>query len=950
MLWIRQVFLRLQTLLRRGRSTQRLDDEVQFHLDQQIAENLAAGMSPEEASHAARRTFGNPTFLKEEIRDTWGWTWFEQIAGDLRYGARMLERSPGFTAVAVVTLGLGIGANTAIFSFVDAVLLRPLPVAEPQQLVVFRWTAHAKPKFTGHSGYGDCWDPPSTECSLSGPFYETVRAQAKSFSGVAAFAGPLEMDLSGNGPASIVRGEYVSGDFFSTLGVKMALGRPLGREDDSRSASPAIVLSYGYWERAFGGDRSAIGQTVRLNNTSVVIAGVAEAAFTSLTPGKTQDFFLPFALSDRVKSEWWGNKDRYNDPASFWVVMVGRLKAGVSIGQAQEEASALFGNEIAHGAKPLLKEADQPAIRLALAAQALNGETHQIAPMLYLITAAVGLVLFISCANVAGLMLARSATRQKEMAVRSALGAGRRRIVRQLLTESLLLATLGGALGVLVAVWGVRIITKLISGGLGKDFPYVVGLDWQVLAFTMGVTFATGILFGLAPARSGARAELTAGLRENELYLGGKDARPARRLRLGDALVMAQVALSIVVLTGAGLLMRTLHNLHELNPGFDTRNVLLFGINPTIAGYKDEQSAQLYRDLQERFQALPGVLSASYSEEALLSGDWSGDSVHLDGAPPYSNVSTADLPVGLDFFQTMGIPLMAGRIFTPADFASASATNAAMKAAEEQSRTGDGPAGGVSQAPAAPLPVIVNEAFARKFFANEDPVGKHMGNPQYEDEPATGPQPGYTVVGVAGNTKYNNLRDELKPTMYLPLVRNSAHFELRTAGNPMALVGLVRDIVSRADKNLPLFEVHTQREQIEKLLLQERVTTRLSSFFGALALVLACIGLYGLLSYDVARRTREVGIRMALGAEQRDVLRLVAGRGIALVVLGAAAGIAMALGVTRFMASMLYDVRANDPTTIAGVALLLGLVALAACWIPARRATGVDPMVALRYE
>jgi len=273
-----------------------------------------------------------------------------------------------------------------------------------------------------------------------------------------------------------------------------------------------------------------------------------------------------------------------------------------------------------------------------------------------------------------------------------------------------------------------------------------------------------------------------------------------------------------------------------------------------------------------------------------------------------------------------------------------------MKAAEEQSRTGAGPAGGVSQAPAAPLPVIVNEAFARKFFANEDPVGKHMGNPQYEDEPATGPQPGYTVVGVAGNTKYNNLRDELKPTMYLPLVRNSAHFELRTAGNPMALVGLVRDIVSRADKNLPLFEVHTQREQIEKLLLQERVMTRLSSFFGALALVLACIGLYGLLSYDVARRTREVGIRMALGAEQRDVLRLVAGRGIALVVLGAAAGIAIALGVTRFMASMLYDVRANDPTTIAGVALLLGLVALAACWIPARRATGVDPMVALRYE
>jgi len=925
-----------------------LDDEVQFHLDQQVAENIAAGMSAQEARYAATRTFGNPTFLKEQARDTWGWTWLEQIAGDLRYGARMLRRSPGFTAVAVVTLAVGIGANTAIFSFVDAVLLRALPVSEPEQLVVFRWTAHAQPKFTGHSAYSDCWDPPSTECSLPGPFYETVRAQAKSFSGVGAFAGPLDMDLSGNGPASMARGEYVSGDYFSTLGVKMALGRALGREDDSRSAPPAIVLSYGCWQRAFGGDRSAIGRMVRLNNTSVVIAGVAEAAFTSLTPGKSQDFFLPFTLSDRVTSEWWGNNDRYNDPAAFWVVMVGRLKAGVSMGQAQEEASALFRNEMVHGAKPLLKEADQPAIRLDRAGQALNGETHQIAPMLFLIMVAVGLVLLIACANVAGLMLARSAKRQKEMAVRSALGAGRRRIVGQLLTESLLLATLGGALGALVAVWGVRIISKLVANGRGNGFPYVVQLDWQVLAFTIAVTFATGILFGLAPARSGARAELTAGLKENELYFGGKGTRATRRLRLGDALVMAQVALSIIVLTGAGLLVRTLHNLHQLNPGFDTRNVLLFGINPTIAGYKDEQSAQLYRDLQERFATLPGVLSASYSGNALLSGSWSGFDVHLE-APPNSNVHTAVLPVGLSFFSTMDIPLLAGRTFALADFASASATNAVMKA-EKRGRTGDGTPGGVSHAQAAPVPVIINEAFARKFFPKGDPVGRHMGDMENEDEPATGPQPGYSIVGVAGNTKYADLRGDLKPTMYLPLVGNSAHFELRTAGNPMALVALVRDIVSREDKNLPLFEVHTQTEQIEETLFQERVMTRLSGFFGVLALILACIGLYGLLSYDVARRTREVGIRMALGAEQRDVLRLVTRRGIALVVVGAAVGIAAALGVTRFMASMLYDVRANDPTTIAGVAAILGLVAFAACWIPARRALRVDPMVALRYE
>jgi predicted permease len=923
-----------------------LEEDICEHIERETQDNIERGMTPEEARHAAMRKFGNVTRVKEDVREAWGFVWLEQLLQDLRYGARMLRRSPGFTAVAVLTLALGIGANTAIFSFVDAVLLRALPVAQQEQLVVFGWTAHAKPKFTGRSAYGDC----AMECELSGPFYETVRSQGKSFSGVAAFAGPLEMDLSGNGPASITQGEYVSGDFFSTLGVKMALGRPLGREDDSRSAPPAIVLSYGYWQRAFGGDRSAIGRTARLNNTEVTIAGVAEPSFTSLTPGKTQDFFLPFALVDRVKSEWWEDGDRYVDPASFWVVIVGRLKAGVSIGQAQEEASALFRNEMVHGAKPLLKEADEPAIRLEWAAQGLNGETRLIAPMLYVITAAVGLVLLIACANVAGLMLARAAKRQKEMAVRSALGAGRRRIVRQLLTESVLLSMIGGALGALVAFWGVRAITRLIASGFDEGFPYVVGLDWRVLAFTIGVTLATGVLFGLAPARSGARAELTAGLKENELYVRGSGARSTRRLRLGDALVMAQVGLSVVVLTGAGLLVRTLHNLHEMNPGFDTRNILLFGINPTIAGYKDEQSAQLYSDLREQFAALPGVVSASYSGNTLLSGGWSGDHVHLDGAPPNTNVSTAVLPVGLNFFSTMAIPLLAGRTFVPADFATASATNGAMKAAEERSQAGGGNAGRVSQAEAAPIPVIVNEAFARKFFVKEDPVGRHIGNAEHEDEPAKGPQPGYLIVGLAGNTKYDDLRGELRPTMYLPLVENSAHFELRTAGNPTALVGMVRDVVSRADKNLPLFEVRTQTEQIEESLFQERVMARLSSFFGVLASVLACIGLYGLISYDVARRTKEVGIRMALGAERNDVLLLVARRGIELVVAGAAAGIGVALGVTKFMASMLYDVKANDAMTIAGVAVLLGLVALAACWIPARRAMRTDPMVALRYE
>jgi predicted permease len=389
-----------------------------------------------------------------------------------------------------------------------------------------------------------------------------------------------------------------------------------------------------------------------------------------------------------------------------------------------------------------------------------------------------------------------------------------------------------------------------------------------------------------------------------------------------------------------------LRNFHNLNPGFDTRNILLFGINPAIAGYKDLQASQLYRNLRQRFAALPGVLSASYSEDPLLSGGMSGHSFHLDGAAPKSNIDCNTLAVGPDFFATLRIPVLAGRAFMPADFASADAT----RAAQAPSTPSSTPAvANTSQPQPAPAPVIVNEMFARKFFPQQDPVGKHIGEPQ-GDEPVTGPQPGYLIVGIVGDTKYESLRHEIQAMMFLPLVGSTAHFELRTAADPTAPIKLVRGIIANADNNLPVVDALTQSEQIDRLLFQVRLMSRLSSFFGALSLVLACIGLYGLLSYEVARRTRELGIRMALGAQQRDLLRLVVGQGIPLALVGAAVGIGAAIGVTRFMASMLYAVHANDPATIAAIAILLALVALAACYIPARRAMQVDPMVALRYE
>ena len=943
----RRILSKVRDLFRNNRAEEELAREVASHLVLLADDFERRGMSPEEARLAANRAYGGVEQVKQAHRDERSLVWIEQTVQDLRYALRMLAKSPGFAAVAILTLALGIGANTAIFSVIDAVMFRSLPVEEPQRLVIFGWNAHHEPTLRGHSTYGDCDDDDHTmECAFSVPFYEALRSHTNTLSGVTAFAGPVEVDFSGNGPANIARGEYVSGDYFTTVGVRTVLGRPLGLADDASTASPAIVLSYGYWQRVFGADPSAVGRTVGLNNVDVAIVGVAEPGFSSLTPGKSHDFFMPLSLAMRVQSD-----DSLSDPAVWWVVLAGRPKPGVSVEQAQAEATTLFHAELLHAAKPIFSEGEKPALRLLPAREALNGESSQIAGMLELIMTAVGFVLLIACANVAGLILARSANRQRELAMRQALGAGRARIARQLLTESLVLATAGGVLGILLAVWGVHALTKLIASGLDQPFLFVIAPDWRVLAFTGGVTLATGVLCGLAPSFRSARADLIPSLRENASSIPGGTSQGVRRIRLGDGLVVAQVALSIVVLVGAGLLVRTLHKLQTLDPGFDTHNVLLFGIQPSLAGYTDHQTAGLYRQLQERFEALPGVVSVSYSQHALLSQSWSADDVHLDGAPPKSNANTATLQVGLDFFRTMRIPLLAGRVFTPADFASAEATNAAMTAGAEpaascnpakaaQPKTGPRPAS---------VPVLVNQAFARKYFPKQNPLGRHMGN-AHGDESTTGPQPGYLIVGIAADAKYARLRRDVVPTMFLPQVGDRAHFELRTAGAPIALVKQVRAIVSQTDNNLPLSDVRTQVQQIEQTLYQERLMSRLSSFFAVLALMQACIGLYGLLSYEVARRTRELGIRMALGAQKRELMRLVVRRGILLALAGAAIGIGTATAVSRLMVAFLYGVHPYDPVTFASVGILLVLVALAACSIPARRAMRVDPMVALRYE
>jgi predicted permease len=878
---------------------------------------------------------------------------------DLRYGLRMLLNSPGFTAVAILTLAIGIGANTAIFSLINGILMRGLPVQDPQHLVVLRWSARKAPDIHGQSSYGDCGsrNGESSGCSLSMPFFNNVASQVSAFSSVAAFANAGQIDLSGNGTASVLRGQAVSGGFFRLLGIRAAAGRLIAPSDDSMSAQPVVVLNHGYWNRQFGGSRSAIGRTVRLNNVPFTIIGVADPRFDSLSPGRVYDVWVPLSMLPQINPHPWV-KARATDVYSWWLVVIGRLKPGVDRLQAQAAVTTIFRNDMLNGAKALSKPEDDPKVDALPAQSGLTGSTTEISGELYVLMMAVGIVLLIACANVAGLLLARATARQKEIAVRLALGAGRKRIVQQLLTESIFLSLVGGGLGILFAIWGTRAIVTLFASSSDEPFGFSPGIDGRVLLFTFAAAVLTGIIFGFAPAFRGTRVDLTPALKAGTRSSAAEGRTGGTWFNLGNGLVIAQVALAVVVLVGAGLLVRTLRNLRNVDPGFNTHNLLTFGLDPTLIGYKTPQIDAFYRDLQQRIGAIPGVESVSYSNSTLLSGSLWITGFHLEGAPKDQESDADYLPVGAGFFSTLHMRLLSGRNFNSADFAEAEAAEErerAREALQEAKEAGlPAPSGNAavpeSAAKEAPVPVIVNKTFVQKYFPRVNPLGVHFG--AHEADPAKGDwaSPGWEILGVVSDAKYQDLRSPIDPTMYVPSSGGNTSFEVRTRMNSTAVAASIRSVVSQMDSNLPLFDVHTQAELIDRLLFQERMIAKLSGFFGILALVLACIGLYGLLSYEVSRRTREIGIRMALGAQRGGVLRLVVGQGIVLAITGAMVGIAVATGVTRYLKSMLYDIHTNDPATIAGVAILLTLVAVAACYIPAGRAMRVDPMVALRYE
>ncbi len=910
MTWLRILASRFIALLRKGRLEQELDEEVRSHLEMLVEENLRKGMSPEEARCAALRSFGGVEQVKEIYRERRGLPMIETLFQDVRYGFRMLAKNPGFTAVAVLTLALGIGANTSVFSAINTVMLKTLPVKNPEQLVILKWVAASVESlpYKGYSGWTGC---PYTEgrpngCSFSYPMFEQLRGLPKVSSGFFGFVGPMRLTLAANGQAGLAWGELVTGQFFLALGVQPILGRTLTSQDDTPGAPPVAVISYGYWERRFGKDPSVIGKGITVNARPFSIVGVAPPEFFGLQMGWPRDFWMPLARQRELHLGY----DTFTDPQTWWIETAARLEPGVTREEAQAAANVTFHQGLTAAAKKNLR--DLPWIELAPANRGLYALRRTYSRPLLILMALVGVVLLIACANVANLLLARSTARQREVAVRLAIGAGRARLIRQFLTESVLLALMGGVAGLLLACWGVSLMRSFITLGGDESLALDVRPDLTAFAFTAAVSVLTGLLFGLAPAFRGTRLDVTPALKGEMLAGSGRKGR--LRWGLGKTLVGSQVALSLLLLVGAGLFVRTLRNLEMETLGFNQRHLLLFSLEPGSSGYDKPRTQSLYQELQRRTGGFPGVLSVSYSDRALISESYFTEDLTLAGQ---TVEDVRVLCVGPGFFETMQIPVLLGRGVGP----------------EDRENT--------------PRVAVVNEALARRISDHSNPVGLRFRTTQDKNAPET------EIVGVVASAKYDKVREEPPPTIYLPYSqteREGVTFEVRASGAPQTLIPDLRRLMSDLAKDVPLSDVKTQEEQIAQTLVLERMFARLSTFFGLLALLLASVGLYGLMAYAVGRRTGEIGLRIALGAEHGDVLWMVLRESLAMVAAGSAFGLAAAWGLTRFISSMLYNLKALDPLTLTAAALVQFGIAALAGYIPARRATKVDPMVALRYE
>jgi macrolide transport system ATP-binding/permease protein len=854
----------------------------------------------------------------------WIGTFWEQLAQDVRYGIRAMAANRLFSAMAILSLALAIGANTAIYSFMDAIMLRAMPVGHPSELAILnlRFKGDAT---VAHSSHGSRYrEANGASTSPNYPFqaYELLRDNNPVFSSLFAHARGGRVNLTADGQAELGVAEYVSGGFFSGLELVPAAGRLISPDDDKAGATPVAVISYGFWQRRFSGQTSAVGKEVQIDGHPLTIIGVSPPEFFGVSPQTMVEIFIPVRQFSYLDTNQRGVAKWYVEPHTYWLEMMGRLKPGVTLSQAQAELGPMFHSWVMNSAETDSERAILPDLWVQEGGSGVDALRRQYSQPLYVLMAMVGLILLIACANIANLLLARAEARRREMAVRLSLGAGRFRVMRQLITESVLLSLAAAALGTLLASLGIRGLTWLLANGR-EDFNLHAQLDWQVLAFTLVVAVTTGILFGLAPAVQSTRIDITPALKESRS--GTPRGRTRLPFGLSHVLVVSQIAISLLLVAAAGLFVRTLGNLESVNLGFNSENVLLFVLNAAQAGYQDSAVKNFYADIQRRLLLTPGVRAATMTTVPLVAQSQDSTGISMPGAPPAGRkaTSTAVNMVGPAFFETMQIPIIAGR------------------AIGENDREGGS------------VKAVVNEVFVKKYFPDQSVLGRHF----FAFGSAGQLGVDIEIVGVAKNARYDSLKRDIPPVTYLsylqPIPRwpiTAMVFEVRTAGDPFAIVSAVRKLVHDVSPQMPVADITTQARQIDGTIVQERTFAQLCSTFGGLALVMACVGLYGTMAYAVSRRTSEIGIRMALGAERRRIIWMVLRQVLSLGAIGVIAGMAAVWETTTFLKSYLFGLQPNDPTTLIAAVSILAACAILAGFAPAWRASRIDPMVALRHE
>jgi macrolide transport system ATP-binding/permease protein len=915
-MWSDLIF-RLRSLLRRTSVEKELDDELQLHLELQVEKYVKAGLAPDEARRRARIEFGGIERSREDCRDVRGTRLLEDLVQDCRYAFRTMAANKTFSVLAILSLGLGIGANTAIFSFMDAILLRSLPIPDPQSLVTLNWHTSQR-NMNGMNRHDDSYDDPKGGFIggvFAYPAFELLRKNESVLSSVFAYQGAGDLTLTVKGRAGLINGEYISGEYFHGVGISPFAGRLITLDDDRTGAPPVATMSFSVSQKYFGGPAEAVGQTVLINNTRFTVVGVTPPEFFGADPNTTADIYIPMHANVLLEHSdpYFPIPERYFDPAFDWVVIMARLQAGRTAAQAQ----AALSEEFLAWERSVNAESKEENLRTLVvkeSAGGLDGLRRNYSKPLYLLLTLVGLILAIACANIANLLLARGSARKREMAVRLSVGADRWRVIRQLLTESVVLGMIGGAVGVAFAFWGIRFLTLLLSNGQER-FTLRADLNWHVLSVVALLSLLTGLLFGLAPAIQSTRVDLVQGLKETRA--GSQRPRRFRHLNLSRLLVVSQIAIALLIVVSAGLFLRTLSNLESVQIGFNRENLLTFQINARQAGHQEPEINSFYEDLRRKFEGIPGVRSATLSDAALLSGNESFTEVRVGDIP---TIDTHTLNVGPGFFTTMQIPMLLGREIN------------------EHDRSG------------APLVAVVNETFVKRNLGGRDPVGQHIALPR------ACAKCDVEIVGVSANALYGDLKSDVPSIVYLPYAQGvfgiveAMVYELRTAGNPLVHVDTVREIVRRADERIPLSEVKTQRAVIDQTINQEIAFARLCSAFAILALTIACVGLYGTMSYNVARRTGEIGIRMALGAQRSSVIWMVLREVLLMATVGLAIGLPASLAASTVVKSFLFGMKPNDALSLIGAVLVLTAAMVLAGYLPARRASRIDPLVALRHE